>query len=119
MISLGTVLLKKFVRNKSDHLCEEVDLSNANPKSALIRFQDGRETPVSTSDLAPAGRSVDSPDSYESIDDTTADVEPPVPVASPSESSQNSEEIDVPLDSVGDSPPALRRSSRKRRPPDR
>ena len=69
--------------------CEEVDLLDANPKSALIRFQDGRETTVSTSDLAPAGRCVDSPDSYESIGDTTADVEPPVPVASPSESSQN------------------------------
>jgi len=87
-------------------LCEEVDLLDANPKSALIRFQDGQETTVSTSDLAPSGRCADSPDSYESIDDTTADVEPPVPVASPSESSQNSEKIDVQPDSVGDSPPA-------------
>ena len=72
-----------------------------------------------TPDLSSAGGCVDSPDSYESIDDTTADVEPPMPVASPSESSQNSEKIDVPLDSVGDSPPALRRSSRMRRPPER
>ena len=119
VITPGTVLLKKFVRNKSDPLCEEVDLLDANPKSALIRFQDGRETTISTSDLAPAGRCVHCPDSYESIDDTTADVEPPVPVALPSESSQNSEEIDMPLDSVGDRPPALRRSSRMRRPPDR
>jgi len=60
MITPGTVLLKKFVRNKSDLLCEEVDLLDANPKSALIRFQDGRATTVSTSDLAPAGRCVDS-----------------------------------------------------------
>jgi len=118
MITPGTTLLKKFVRNKSDHLCEEVDLLDPNPKSALIRFQDGRETTVSTSDLAPADRCVGSPDSYESIDDTTADVEPSVPVATPSESSQNSDEIDVSPDSVGDSPPALRRSSRTRRPLD-
>jgi len=117
-ITPGTVLLKKFVRNKSDPLREEVDLLDANPKSALIRFQDGREITVSTSDLTPAGRCVDSPDSYESIDDSTADVEPLVPVTSPSKSSQNSEEIDVPPNSVGDSPPALRRSSRMRRPPD-
>jgi len=117
MITPGTVLLK-FVRNKSDPLCEEVYLLDANPKSALIRFQDGRETTVSTSDLASAGRRVDSPDSYEDIDDPTAEVEPPVPVTPPSESSQNSEEI-VPPDSVSDSPPPLRRSNRTRRPPDR
>jgi len=119
MITPGTVLLMTFVRNKSDLLCEEDDLLDASPKSALIRFQDERETTVSTSDLATAGRCVDSPDSYESTDDTTADVEPPVPVASPSESSQNSEETDVTLDSVGESSPALRRSSRMLQPPDR
>jgi len=56
------------VRNKSDPLCDEVDLLDVNPNSALIRFQDGRETTVPTSDLAPAGRRVDSPDSYEGID---------------------------------------------------
>jgi len=45
MITPGTVLLK-FVRNKSDPLCEDVDLLDADLKSALIRFQDGRETTV-------------------------------------------------------------------------
>jgi len=79
MITPGTVLLK-FVRNKSDPLCEDVDLLDANLKSALIRFQDGRETTVSTTDLAPAGSRVDSPTSFEDIDDPNADVEPPVPV---------------------------------------
>ena len=34
----GPVLLKKFVRNKQDPLCEEVELIEANPNSALIRF---------------------------------------------------------------------------------
>jgi len=119
MITPGTVLLKKFVQNKSDPLREEVDLLDANPKSALIQFHDGRETTVSISDLAPAGSRVDSSDSYEGIDDSTADVELPVPATSPSESPQSSEEIDVPPDSVINSPPPLRRSSRTRRPPDR
>jgi len=38
MITPGTVLLKTFVRNKSDPLSEQVDLSDTNSKSALIRF---------------------------------------------------------------------------------
>ena len=44
----GLVLLKKFVRNKQDPFCEKVELIEANPNSALIRFRDGRETTVST-----------------------------------------------------------------------
>jgi len=63
MITPGTGLLKKFVRNNSEPLCEEVDLLNTNPKSTLIRFQDGQETTVSASDLVPAGSRVDNPDS--------------------------------------------------------
>ena len=58
------------------------------------------------------------PDSYEGIDDSTADVEQPVLLTSPSESSQNSEVVDVPPDSVTDSLVRLRTSNRTRRPPD-
>ena len=51
--SPNTVLLKRFVRNKSESLCDEVELLDANPKTALVRFPDGRESTVSVSDLAP------------------------------------------------------------------
>ena len=47
------VLLKRFVRNKSEPLCDEAELLDANPKTALVRFPDGRESTVSVSDLAP------------------------------------------------------------------
>ena len=51
------MLLRRFVRqSKSDPLVESVDLIDATPSSARVRFPDGRETTVSTSDLAPAGR---------------------------------------------------------------
>ena len=50
LITPNTVLLKRFVRNKSEPLCDDVD---ANPKTALVRFPDGRESTVSVSDLAP------------------------------------------------------------------
>ena len=53
LITPNTVLLKRFVRNKSEPLCDEVELLDANPKTALVRFPDGRECTVSVSDLAP------------------------------------------------------------------
>jgi transposase InsO family protein len=57
----GPVLLRKFVRHcKSDPLVERVQLINvSSPHYARVRFQDGRESTVSTSDLAPPGRSLD------------------------------------------------------------
>jgi len=53
LITPNTVLLKRFVRNNSELLCDEVELLDANPKTALVRFPDGRESTVSVSDLAP------------------------------------------------------------------
>jgi len=52
LITPNTVLLKRFVRNKSEPLCDEVELLDANPKTALVRFPEGRESTVSVSDLA-------------------------------------------------------------------
>jgi len=52
LITPNTVLLK-IVRNKSEPLRDEVELLDANPKTALVRFPDGRESTVSVSDLAP------------------------------------------------------------------
>ena len=49
----GTVFLRKFVRtSKSDDLVRKVDLIEANPMYARVRYPDGRETNVSLRDLA-------------------------------------------------------------------
>ena len=34
-------------------MCDEVELLDANPKTALVRFPDGKESTVSVSDLVP------------------------------------------------------------------
>ena len=50
----GSVLLRNFVRaNKNDPLVKTVELLEANQVYAHIRTPDGRETTVSTRDLAP------------------------------------------------------------------
>ena len=57
LVNPGVVLLRKHNRNKDEPLCEEVELLHANPSYAFVRFRDGRETTVSTTDLAPQGAS--------------------------------------------------------------
>lgn len=53
--SPGPILLRKFVRNsKSDPLVGPVNLVSATPYYAHIRHPDGRESTVSTRDLAPS-----------------------------------------------------------------
>ncbi|XP_078495313.1 LOW QUALITY PROTEIN: uncharacterized protein LOC144750122 [Ciona intestinalis] len=52
LVNPGSVLLRRFVRSKGDPLCNEVELLEANPSFAYIRHQDGRESTVSTGDLA-------------------------------------------------------------------
>ena len=50
-------MLCKFVRlHKNDDLVEEVQLLDANPSYASIRFPDGRESSVSLIDLSPCPR---------------------------------------------------------------
>ena len=76
----GPVLLRQFVRNKDESLVDEVDLLDANPSFAHIRFPDGRESTVSTTDLAPCPRTTASEPSSEltnnlSATGTTAEAE--------------------------------------------
>jgi len=53
-LSPGPVLLRRFVRTKGEPLCDEVELSlDANPTYAHVRYPNGNESTVSTSDLAP------------------------------------------------------------------
>lgn len=50
----GPAFLRKFVRHsKSDPLVEPVEILSSNPKVAKVRHSDGRESTVSTDDLAP------------------------------------------------------------------
>ena len=59
LTSPGPVLLRKFVRqSKNAPLVEHVELENANPHYARIRYPDGRTSTVSTKDLAPLPRNV-------------------------------------------------------------
>ena len=53
LLQKGPALLRRFVRNKDGSLVDEVDLLDANPIFAHIRFPDGRESTLSTTDLAP------------------------------------------------------------------
>ena len=53
LLNQGPVYLQRF-RNKSDPQCEPVYLLDVNSSYAHIRLQDGRESTVSTSDLAPS-----------------------------------------------------------------
>ena len=60
LINPGKVLHKRHARqSKYEPLVEEVDLLEANPNYAHIRFDDGRETTVSLRDLAPRGTDVE------------------------------------------------------------
>lgn len=58
----GKVFLRRHVRtSKHDPLVDEVELIEANPMYAHIRYSDGRENTVSTRDLAPTGIADDEP----------------------------------------------------------
>ena len=57
MAKPGPVLLKRHVRSsKTEPLVDEVELLEANPHYAHVRYPDGRETTVSTKHLAPRGQ---------------------------------------------------------------
>ena len=65
----GKVLLKCHVKNsKYDSDVDEVDLIEANPQYAYVRFNNGCETTVSTRYLAPTG------DSLRTVNDNTGDI---------------------------------------------
>ena len=80
LLQKGPVLSRRFVRNKDEPLVDEVDLLDANPSFAHIRFPDGRESTVTTTDLAPCPRTTAIEPSSELTNDlpainTTAEVE--------------------------------------------
>jgi len=130
LLSPGTVLLRRFVRNKGEPMCDPVELIEANGNYAVIRHSDGQESTVSTSDLAPYPRPhevrtqrpseapvLENSEGSQALDADSADV-------CDSGATPRDGELEVPDDGSPapncDSPvPMLRRSTRQRRPPDR
>ena len=77
LIQPGPVLLRRFLRNKNEPLVDEVELMEANPNSAHIRFPDGRESTVSVTDLAPCpSKTTTFPESNTYYDEITNDAQP-------------------------------------------
>jgi transposase InsO family protein len=112
----GPVLLRKFVRNsKSDPLVEPVDLISVSPHYARVRYQDGREASVSTSDLAPSPEVIEPPSRVEIAESKGIEADAADTQTSPvsDQSLVNADAEKIP------SSPHLRRSSRTRKEPDR
>jgi len=53
LLTPGTVLLRRHVLRKGDPFCDPVELVEGNPTYSVVRLPDGKESTVSTSDLAP------------------------------------------------------------------
>ena len=105
LTSPGLVLLKRHVRqSKTEPLVDEVELLQANPQYAHVRYPDGRETTVSLRHLAPSG-----------------DLREEVPPASPPEPTPAPAPVPEVETVRADDPPQtdthLRRSNRSRRAP--
>ena len=115
------VLLKRFVRqSKYDPLVDEVDLLEANPLYAHIRYNDGRESTVSLKHLAPCTETsqLETNDNIQLIQqgpnqDTNFVNEIPTNPDLTTETQPSATEV------PNESPPPLRRSERNRKPPNR
>ena len=142
LIQPGEVLLRRFVRNKNKPLVDKVELVEANPNFAHIRFPDGRESTVSVTDLAQcSSKTTTFPESNTYHDEITDDEQPTITSdSSPLRNCQihefiSSDTVDNSLPTVTTSPDhstrpnssdsllfqplVLRRSSKNTRPPNR
>ena len=87
----GPVYIKRQVRtSKMDPLVDEVELLQANPHYAHVRYPDGRETTVATEHLAPKGHmEVSAPERVaEEVENLDLDVNTPDAEPSPAPNSQ-------------------------------
>ncbi|KAL7637910.1 UNVERIFIED_CONTAM: hypothetical protein RMT77_011523 [Armadillidium vulgare] len=126
LVEPGSVLLKKYVRCKDDPLVEEVQLLEANPQFAHVRFPNGREDTVSIRDLAPAPAPAPESESLRnSSDKSTISSNENLPVEIPHHNvtEEIGESNDEPAQDTSESTPNLcpevRRSTRTRRPVNR
>ena len=101
-------------------MCDEVELLDANLKTALVRFSDGRESMVSDSDLAPLSENEPCDVSQTTQKNCTSDTE-----TVQSETGQNGHaghdatETNQTVNLHDQPAPSLRRLTRIRRPSDR
>nr|XP_039250117.1 uncharacterized protein LOC120327823 [Styela clava] len=130
MSTPGPVLLKRYVRkSKTEPLVDEVELLEANPQYAHVRFPDGRETTVASKHLAPVGYEISM--NRQGTDNINHETplhvrdESSIQLMSPSinqgnNKTQTQEDIvENNIVSRSPSPPVLRRSTRERRTVDR
>lgn len=112
----GPVLLRRHVRtSKTDPLVDEVELIQANPQYAHIRYPDGKEDTVSVRHLAPAGSGYDVP-SYPTDSSNVT----PQEVTPQEGSAPESTSTPLPQQELTEEAPVTRRyPSRIRRPPTR
>ena len=114
--SPGPVLLRRYNRSsKYESPTETVELLEANPNFAHVKFSNGREDTVSTRDLAPSNDSSSLP--IDAGDNSTE----PGEIEMPSHETCADElhQSNLPLDGVPLNDVSLRRSSRSRKPVDR
>lgn len=112
----GPVLLRRYVRRgKNDPLVDQVELKEANPTYAHIKYRDGRESTVSLRDLAPWPQPIDKANPATLPLTTEATGHTLVP-----EDLQPAEKERLPAEPEEPAvPPAIRRSSRNIKPPSR
>ncbi|KAI3378313.1 hypothetical protein SNEBB_002032 [Seison nebaliae] len=133
LCSPGPVFLKRHIRNKNDPLVDEVELLQANPQYAHVRYPDGRETTVSIRHLAPSkstfpceGQNLQAESSpnlqVESLPPTEQIMSPPVVSEAPlPESEHQTSPLSTPtqVHRAEAESPVVRRSQRVRKSPDR
>ncbi|ROT83975.1 hypothetical protein C7M84_022849 [Penaeus vannamei] len=115
----GPVLLKRHVRtSKTEPLVDEVELIQANPQYAHIRYPDGKEDTVSVRHLAPAGSETCIDPGCESSDVPSQTIESTN--VTPQEGSPESTSTPLPQQELAEEAPVPRHyPSRIRRPPTR
>ena len=114
LIQPGTVLRNRNVRRrKNEPLVDEVELVEANPHYAHVKFPDGRETTVSTKQLAPTSNTTDfqTPRIEMSTSEVLTNLEEKQ--VTPHEDSPNDNDTSA-VEEI-----SLRRSTRTRHPPER
>jgi len=131
LLNSQVVLLRRFVRNTDEPICDPVELLSANPTYARRKFCNARESTISTSDLVPCPQmeqrrpisqnSFDTSPSETALqvtdnltvgsrDDTLLDTSTSVDVSNSSNADDAADCVPVPI---------LRRSTRTRPPPQR
>ena len=111
----GPVLLKRNVRHsKYEPLVDEVELVEANPQYAHIRYPNGRESTVSIRQLAPTREGTTTEHLLEPIDEHSTELagELERPVAMPSTEQEETEKHNEP-----EVQQVLRRSTREKKAP--